>query len=482
MSWWRAATVVEALRRPLRERREATAAMARACVRENPALGCYTHVLAGDAAAPLVAGPLAGLAAAIKANICGVGWPNDCASRILTDYHSPFDSTAVTALREAGCGFLGLANMDEFGMGSSCEYSNYGPVRNPWNRERTAGGSSGGSAAAVAAGLAWFALGSDTGGSVRLPAHCCGIVGLKPTYGRVSRYGLVPFASSLDVIGVLARSVADARLVFRLLAGPDPRDATCAGPAWSADREEAPGAGWRLAVPRDLVGGALAPVAAKDFEHNLIRCRQLGWIVDDMDIGFAADPVRTYLVIAAAEASSNLARYDGSLYGIAPGNPDTGGDDPPYLRAVREVRSRGFGPEVQRRLMLGAYVLAAGHRDRFYHRACAARRDLAARMTAALRRYDALVLPTAAGGAWPLGAYRHDPVAMYPADRFTVPASLAGLPALTLPTGLDDEGLPLSIQLVGAARSEEKLLAMAEALEQELAFRAGKEAPWWRTD
>ncbi len=485
MTWWRGMTMVEARRARPADVAPATLAMARAAAKENPALNAYTWLAPATGMQTGHDGPLDGFGAAIKANICGCGWPTDCASGILRGYRSPFDSTAVERLKAAGGTCLGLANMDEFGMGSSCEYSSYGPVQNPWRPGYTAGGSSGGAAAAVAAGLAWFALGSDTGGSVRLPAHCCGIVGLKPTYGRISRYGLVPFASSLDTIGILARGVADAALVLSVLAGDDPRDATCLESPFVIPDPNAPVRGLTLGVPRNLTAGLQAPAAREDFARTLAVAGDLGLKMVDVELPAADEAVRIYLVLSSAEAASNLARYDGSLYGIGPRDqqPARATDDAPgtaYARQVAETRTRGLGQEVKRRILLGTHVLAAGYRQRFYERARARREILAARMNAVLSRVDALILPTAATGAFALGSRLDDPLAMYRTDSFTVPASLAGLPALTIPTGLDEEGLPLSVQLVGPHLGEELLVRLGGVLEQALDFRACKEAPWHR--
>ncbi len=479
MSWWRRMTMTQA-RGAGREPVAGTGAMAAAAVREGRTLNAFTWLDPAWMPPSVGQGPLAGFGCAVKANICGAGWPNDCASAVLSHYRSPYGSTAVARLQAAGGLCLGLANMDEFGMGSSCEYSTYGPVQNPWREGFTAGGSSGGSAAAVAAGLAWFALGSDTGGSVRLPAHCCGIVGLKPTYGRVSRYGLIAFASSLDVIGILARSVDDAALVLSVLAGPDPRDATSLDAAFAVPDPGLPVRGLTLGVPRDLTDGLAEPAVREDFERTLAVARDLGLKVVDAPLPAAADAVQTYLVLAAAEAASNLARYDGSLYGgtTEPGAGSVGGTA--FEQQVTATRTAGLGPEVKRRILLGTHVLAAGYRQRFYDRAQAHRKVLTARMQEVLGVVDALILPTAAEGAFRLGSRLDDPVAMYRTDQFTVPASLAGLPALTLPTGLDARGLPLSVQLVGPRLGEDLLIRLGRALEEALDFRSRKEAPWHR--
>jgi len=446
---------------------------------ENPALGSYTQCLSAGAKPQAVPGStahaLAGFGVAIKANIAGTGWRTDCGSRILKEYSAPYDATVVARLRRAGARFLGVTAMDEFGMGSSCEYSAWGEVHNPWHPDRTPGGSSGGSAAAVAAGLAWYALGSDTGGSVRLPAHCCGIVGLKPTWGRVSRYGLTAFASSLDTIGVLARDVKDAAQVYSAIAGPDPLDATSL-PVSPGDPVAALTGlprRRRIGVPRDFVRAAATPAVIEDLERVLAGLSADGAEIVSVDLPGLEAALATYTVISCAEAASNLARFDGTFYGARqPGSH--------YAAMVAETRSVGFGPEVKRRILLGTHVLADGYREQFYLRACRARQGLVTGMTALFRDIDALALPTAPTAAFALGSRLADPIAMYGSDVFTVPASLAGLPALTVPTGLDTDGLPLSVQLVGPACGEDYLLQLGAAVEERIRFRELKEAPWQR--
>jgi aspartyl-tRNA(Asn)/glutamyl-tRNA(Gln) amidotransferase subunit A len=419
-------------------------------------------------------GPLAPFPAALKANIARTGWPTDCGSRILAGYRSPFSATAVSRLEQAGARFIGTAAMDEFGMGSSCEFAATGPVQNPWRPAHTPGGSSGGSAAAVAAGLAWYALGSDTGGSVRFPAHCCGLVGFKPTWGRVSRFGLVPFASSLDTIGVLARSVEDAAWVMQLMAGRDPRDATSLkDPVPDLRRAVKDRGAGPIGVPRRLLEREHEPTLWADFQTSLEALAGAGHSLVDVELPGADQAVAVYQILASAEASSNLARYDGSLYGAR-----QGGDS--FQQMVVRTRSDGFGPEVKRRIMWGTHVLSAGYRDRLYLRALAARRQLQAAFAAIFRRVTALALPTAPLAAFPLGAFDQDPVAMHEVDCYTVPASLAGLPAISLPTGLDSRGLPLSLQLVGPPLGEASLVALAREQERVRGFNQLQEVPWRR--
>lgn len=419
--------------------------------------------------------PLAGFGVAVKANIAGQGWPTHCGSRLLENYRSPFDSTVVERLRAVGARFNGVTVMDEFGMGSSSENTVLGQVVNPWNDQRTAGGSSGGSAAAVAAGAAWYALGSDTGGSVRLPAHCCGLVGLKPTWGRLSRHGLVAFASSLDTIGILARYVSDAHEVFSVLAGPDPRDATSL--RQPVDRAplapEDPWRGVRVGVPSQLADLDLSEAVRRDHQRSLELLKDLGARIRPVSLPGMIDAVSVYTILNSAEAASNLHRYDGSLYGVRQ-------DGDSYGPMVNRTRTRGLGPEVKRRLLLGAHVLSGGYRQRYYWRARQARHELGQQFERAFADVKVLALPTAPTSAFPLGKLVQDPVAMRRSDVLTVPASLAGLPALTFPTDLDADGLPLSLQLVGPPCCERNLLEWAQALEKILAFQQRKEAPWNR--
>ncbi len=451
-----------------------------AIARHDPALRAYVR-LSDPADEPPAGGPppkagqqpLWGLGGALKANICARGLPTDCASRILAGWQPPYDATAVTRLRAAGAHWLGLTNMDEFGMGSSCEHSAYGPTRNPWDPARTPGGSSGGAAAAVAADLAFFALGSDTGGSIRQPAHCCGVVGLKPTYGRVSRYGLVAFASSLDQIGPLAKDVADCALVYSVLAGCDPRDATSldASPGDPLAAVERPAAGLRVGVPRDALAEGVHPDVVADFESTLEELQEAGARIVEVTLPSLSRAIAAYYVVATAEAAANLARYDGVRYG-----PRAAGRD--YRETVTATRTAGFGLEVKRRILLGTYVLSAGYRDAYYLQAERVRGLVAEDFARAFSACDAVALPTAPAAAFPLGERLADPLQMYLSDVFTVPASLAGLPALTLPTGLDRDGLPLSLQLVGPALAEETLFTLAGAVERARNFRARKEAAW----
>ena len=436
----------------------------------DAALGCFRRLDASarapDGPPPPGASPLWGIPGALKANICRRGWVTDCASRILHGWVAPYDAVAVTRLDTAGAVLLGSGAMDEFGMGSSTEHAHDLRTRNPWAPDRTAGGSSGGVAAAVAAGLAMFALGSDTGGSVRQPAHCCGVVGLKPGYGRVPRSGLVAHASSLDVIGVLARTVDDAGAVFSAIAGRDPSDATSVdGPAGvtagaSSMTVGIPAGGWDDAVEPDQAR-ALDTVADALTSAG-VTLREVA--APDTDLALAA-----YAVIAAAEASADLARYDGTHFGVSGSGPDHG-------TAARSARTAGFGLEVKLRTLVGAHVLSSG--SDLLDRARTARTLIASSLEPALQSCHALLWPTCDGPAFRLGERLDDPVAMRAADRWTVPANLAGLPALTVPVGNCSDGLPLSCQLVGRRGGEGELLALGQVVEQAMGFRLpGEVAP-----
>ncbi|MDR7553987.1 MAG: Asp-tRNA(Asn)/Glu-tRNA(Gln) amidotransferase subunit GatA [Armatimonadota bacterium] len=404
--------------------------------------------------------PLAGVPVAIKDNICTRGIPTTCASRILEGWVPPYDATVVARLRDAGAIVLGKTNLDEFAMGSSTEHSAFGPTRNPWDPTRVPGGSSGGSAAAVAAGMVPLALGSDTGGSVRLPAGFCGVVGLKPTYGRVSRYGLVAFASSLDQIGPIARDVADCALLLGVLAGHDPADATSADvptPDYLAALGE-DAAGLRLGVPREAFGEGVAPAVADALREALRVFANLGCDVAEISLPTIDAALPAYYILAPAEASSNLARYDGVRYGLR-----VPGED--LAAMVAQTRRQGFGAEVQRRIMLGTYALSAGYYEAFYLKAQRARTLVARDFARAFERVDLVVLPVAPTPAFRLGEKADDPLQMYLSDIFTISVNLAGLPGLALPCGMAD-GLPIGLQLVGRAFDEVTLLRAGYAYEQ----------------
>jgi aspartyl-tRNA(Asn)/glutamyl-tRNA(Gln) amidotransferase subunit A len=408
--------------------------------------------------------PLKGLPLAVKDLFCTEGVPSQSGSRILEGYRPPYTATAVARLEAAGTTLLGKTNQDEFAMGSSTENCAFGPVRNPWDRERVPGGSSGGSAAAVAAGLAPWALGTDTGGSIRQPAALCGIVGLKPTYGAVSRYGMIAFASSLDQAGPLTRDVTDAALLLRHMVGSDPRDAT----SLAFPREVAlPSAerldGLRLGVPEELTGDGIETGVLDGFRATLDRAQELGAHVQGVKLPHAPHALSAYYVLAPAEASSNLARFDGVRYGM---RAEDAGD---LLDMYTRTRHDGFGAEVKRRIMLGTYALSSGYYDAYYGRAQRVRTKIAEDFTAAFGEVDLIVTPTAPTVAFRLGEKTADPWSMYLNDYCTVPMSLAGIPAISIPCGLS-EGLPVGFQLAGPVFSENRLLDAAYALERALGF------------
>jgi aspartyl-tRNA(Asn)/glutamyl-tRNA(Gln) amidotransferase subunit A len=402
---------------------------------------------------------LAGVPLAIKDNICVRGMQASCGSRILGPYHPPYNATVIERLIAAGSVIIGKTNCDEFAMGSSNENSAFGPVKNPWDISRVPGGSSGGSAAAVAAGIVPAALGSDTGGSVRQPAALCGVIGLKPTYGRISRYGLVAFGSSLDQVGVLAREARDAAAVLQVIAGRDAHDSTTADvpvPDYSAELSK-DAKGLRIGVSRALLGEGLNAEVRAAIEKSIEVYRDLGAEIVDVDLPHAKYAIAVYYIIATAEASSNLARYDGVRYGVR-------AEEAPALRDMyRRTRDEGFGPEVKRRIMLGTYVLSAGYYDAYYLKAQKVRTLLRQDFAAAFEKCDAVLTPTTPTPAFLFGEKVDDPLAMYLNDIYTVTANLAGVPGISVPCGLSADGLPIGLQLMGPYWSEARLLHLAHA-------------------
>ena len=399
------------------------------------------------------AAPLAGTPVAVKDNICVAGLPATAASRALEGFVPPYTATVVARLEAAGAVVIGKTNLDEFGMGSTNENSAYGPVLNPLDPGRVAGGSSGGSAAAVAAGAVPLALGSDTGGSVRLPAAFCGVVGFKPTYGALSRYGLISYASSLDQVGVVERDVGLARRAFHAMRGPDPLDPTSREPG------PAPAVTGRVAVLRELAGEGMSRDALAGLARARSALEEAGVEVVEASVPEVRYAVAAYYLIATAEAASNLSRYDGSTYGARVGEPGEG-----HARVSARTRSALFGAEVKRRVLMGSFALSAGYRDAYYGRAVRARGLVAAGLARALAGADALLTPTAVSTAYRLGEKLADPVAMYAGDVATCLANLAGLPAVSVPAGLGEDGLPVGVQLVGARWADDALLDLAERL------------------
>jgi aspartyl-tRNA(Asn)/glutamyl-tRNA(Gln) amidotransferase subunit A len=462
--------------------------------RENPALNAWLVVdaagaraAAADADARLAVAraegraalqalhPLCGVPVGLKDLVSVRGGQCTAGSRILAGYISPYDAHVTERLRDAGAVILGKLNMDEFAMGSSTEHSAYGPVANPWDLGRVPGGSSGGSAASVAAGHVPLSLGTDTGGSIRQPASMTGIVGLKPTYGRVSRYGIVAFASSLDQIGPFARDARDAAMLLHAVAGRDARDSTSAPlPVpdgllhLAATDDEAAGhlRGLRLGLPREYFVAGMEPGVEARIREAVAALGAAGAEIVDVSLPHTEYGLATYYIVAPAEASANLARYDGIRFGHAVRDGDV-------LANYLATRGCGFGPEVKRRIMLGTYALSAGYYDAFYLKAQKVRTLIKADFDAAFGAgIDALVAPTSPSVAWPLGAKLEDPVAMYLSDACTLPVNMAGLPGMSIPAGLSD-GLPVGLQLIGPAWSELALLRLARAFEAITA-----DAPW----
>jgi aspartyl-tRNA(Asn)/glutamyl-tRNA(Gln) amidotransferase subunit A len=405
--------------------------------------------------------PLAGVPIAVKDVISTRGVTTTCGSKILETYVPPYDATAVERLESAGAVILGKTNCDEFAMGSSNENSAYGPVRNPVALDRVPGGSSGGSAAAVAAGLAVAALGTDTGGSIRQPGSCCGIPGMMPTYGRVSRYGLIAFASSLDRIGPLTQNVTDAAVLMAIIAGHDPNDSTSAAvpvPDYGANLEK-PLAGIRIGVPEDYFGEGLDPEVREKVLAGIALLEKLGAKRIPLHMPHTDYAIATYYIVATAEASSNLARYDGVRYGLRVPSPS--------LREMyKKTRERGFGPEVKRRIMLGTYVLSAGYYDAYYLRAQKVRSLIARDFADAFQKVDAIITPTAPTPAFRLGERTADPLQMYLADIYTVTGSLAGIPGISVPCGKTKAGLPIGMQIFAPHFEEGRALQLARAFEK----------------
>lgn len=406
---------------------------------------------------------LNGLPIAIKDNIMLKGTKTTCASKMLSNFESIYDATVIERLKQAGANFIGKTNMDEFAMGSSCETSFFGPVKNPWDKTRVSGGSSGGSAAAVASGLAIAALGSDTGGSIRQPASFCGVVGLKPTYGRVSRYGLVAFASSLDQIGPITRDVKDACLLLSIIAGFDPKDSTSVNievPNYT-DYLSEDLKGVKIGVYESVLQ-SVPDYIVRSMENAIDTYKKLGASIQKIDLPHIKYSISDYYILACAEASSNLARFDGVKYGFR-------ADGESLEEMYVNTRSEGFGAEVKRRIMLGTYVLSSGYYDAYYVRSLRLRNLIKKDFDNAFSQVDAIILPTTPSDAFKIGEVTK-PLDMYLSDTFTIPANLAGIPAISLPCGFSKNNLPLGLQILSNAFREDILLRTAYAFEQQHDF------------
>ncbi|MGO8942182.1 MAG: Asp-tRNA(Asn)/Glu-tRNA(Gln) amidotransferase subunit GatA [Syntrophobacteraceae bacterium] len=412
------------------------------------------------------ASPLAGVPIAIKDVICIHGSITTCGSRMLQGFVAPYSATVIEKLVQAGAVFIGKTNMDEFAMGSSTENSAFMKTRNPWDLDRVPGGSSGGSAAAVAAGLCAGALGTDTGGSIRQPSSFCGVTGIKPTYGRVSRFGLVAFASSLDQIGSITRDVEDAAILLQAIAGYDPRDSTSVDlpvPEYRAALKETI-RGLRLGIPREYFIEGTDPEVEAAVRNAISTCRQLGAHIVDISLPHTEYGIAAYYIIAPAEAASNLARYDGVKYGHrAQGTMD-------LIEMYRKSRSQGFGAEVKRRIMLGTYVLSAGYYDAYYRKASQVRTLIRQDFLDAFEKCDAILAPVSPIAAFRLGEKMDDPLQMYLSDVFTLPASLAGIPGISTPCGFTSQNLPIGLQILGPHFREELILRIAYQFEQATPF------------
>jgi len=417
---------------------------------------------------PMMAMPLA-----IKDNLCTEGVTTTCSSRMLQNFVPPYDATVIATLRAQGYLLLGKTNLDEFAMGSSTENSAFGPSRNPWNLQCVPGGSSGGSAAAVAADECVAALGSDTGGSIRQPAAFCGVVGLKPTYGRVSRYGLIAFASSLDQIGPITKDVADAAFLLGVIAGHDPMDSTSADvpvPDYTKALKKKDLKKLKVGIPAEFFAEGLDPEVEQAVRAAIEELKSLGGEIKEIQLPRTDAAVAVYYVIATAEASSNLARFDGVKFGLR------AKDTKDLLDLYTKTRQEGFGPEVKRRIMLGTYALSSGYYDAYYGKAQAVRTLIRQDFDAAFKEVDLIVTPVTPTPAFKLGEKSEDPLQMYLSDIFTISVNLAGLPAIALPCGFSKAGLPIGLQLIGRAFQEDTLLRAAHAYEQATQWRTKKPA------
>ncbi len=475
MHEWTLLGAAKAVREKEISSRELTRALLSRIERINPKINAYVTVLPEAAmreaaardeeiARGIVRGPLHGVPVAIKDIFCTKGIRTTCASRILKDFDPPYDATVVERIRSAGAVLLGKQNMDEFAMGSSTEMSCFGPVLNPWATDRIPGGSSGGTAAAVAAGTCFAGVGTDTGGSIRQPASLCGVVGMKPTYGRVSRYGMIAFASSLDQGGPIARTVPDAAAVLSVIAGYDRRDSTSVDvpvPDYVAATERGV-KGMRVGLPREYFAEGVDDSVRTAVTKALTSLISLGAEAVEISLPHTGYALSTYYIIAPAEASSNLARYDGVRYGYRAAGAKG------LIEMMSRTRAEGFGEEVKRRVMIGTYALSAGYYDAYYGKAQKVRTLLRRDFNEAFDHVDVILTPTAPTPAFRVGEKVDDPLTMYLSDIYTIPANLAGIPGISVPCGMSPDGLPIGAQLLGKHFDEESLLAAAAVIEREI--------------
>ncbi|MDD5495508.1 MAG: Asp-tRNA(Asn)/Glu-tRNA(Gln) amidotransferase subunit GatA [Candidatus Omnitrophica bacterium] len=407
-------------------------------------------------------GDLSGIPIAVKDNICVKGQDTTCSSRILKGFRPPYDATVIKKIRENGLILVGKTNMDEFAFGSSCETSCYGPTKNPWDPDRIPGGSSGGSAAAVASGQIVMAIGSDTGGSIRQPAAMCGVVGMKPTYGLVSRYGLIAFASSLDQIGPITKDVTDAAALLGVIAGHDEMDSTSADIETPDYRKSLVNdvKGLKIGIPKEYFIEGIEPDVLKAVKEAIELLKKMGAQIKEISLPHTEYAVSTYYIIAPAEASSNLARFDGVQYGFRAPHPKD------IIDMYTKTRSQGFGEEAKRRILLGTYVLSSGYYEAYYLKALKVRTKIRVDFTRAFKEVDCIVTPTSPTTAFKIGERIDDPLSMYLSDIFTIPANLAGIPAISIPCGFDGKGLPIGLQIIADAFKEENIFTAAYAYEQ----------------
>ena len=420
-------------------------------------------------------GDLSGIPVVIKDNICSEGDLTECCSKILEGFIAPYDATVVERLKNSGALIMGKANMDEFAFGSSCETSRFYPTRNPWNSDCVPGGSSGGSAACIAADEAILALGSDTGGSIRQPAALCGVVGLKPTYGRVSRYGLIAFASSLDQIGPITKDVRDNALLLKVIAGYDERDSTSVNipvPDYLKNLEKDI-KGMRVAIPKEYFIEGMDPEVRQALSEAKSILTSLGAQFDEVSLPHTEYAVAVYYIIATAEASSNLARFDGVQYGFRT-QEKSKTNEPALISMYKETRGKGFGPEAKRRIILGTYVLSSGYYDAYYSRALKVRTLIKEDFDKVFREFDLVLTPTSPTAAFKIGEKMDDPLSMYLSDIYTISVNLAGLPGLSLPCGFTKKGLPIGMQLIARPFGEEDIFRLAFQYEQKTSWHKEK--------